>query len=64
MLVLSRKKDEQIVIDDTIEITVLEIKNSRVKLGICCPTQIPICRKEILAHARPQPTREKVRAEP
>lgn len=62
MLVLSRKTEERIVIDDTIEITVLEIRNSRVKLGIRCPTQIPIRRKEILAEYRPQQKPEKVGA--
>lgn len=62
MLVLSRKAEEQIVIDENIEITVLEIKNSRVKLGITCPTQIPIRRKEILAEFRPRPSLPKVPA--
>jgi carbon storage regulator len=62
MLVLTRKATQQIVIDDTIEITVLEIKNRRVKLGIRCPDEIPIQRKEIMVEAayrvprlRPQP---------
>jgi carbon storage regulator CsrA len=60
MLVLSRKTQERIVIDELIEITILEIRNSRVKLGICCPAQIPIRRKEITGELRPQPERQEV----
>jgi len=60
MLVLSRKTAERIVIDDCIEITILEIRNGRVKLGICCPAHIPIRRKEIAGELRTQPERQKV----
>ena len=37
MLALSRKKDEAIIINDDIEITVIEIKGDQVKLGITAP---------------------------
>ncbi len=49
MLALSRKKDEAIVINDDIEITVIEIKGDQVKLGITAPKTVPIYRKEVYA---------------
>ena len=47
MLALSRKKDEAIVINDDIEITVIEIKGDQVKLGISAPKLVPVYRKEV-----------------
>lgn len=47
MLALSRKKDEAIIINDDIEITVIEIKGDQVKLGITAPKSVPIYRKEV-----------------
>ncbi|WP_408955667.1 carbon storage regulator CsrA [Natroniella sp. ANB-PHB2] len=47
MLILSRKEDESIIIDDEIEIKVLELDNGRVKLGIKAPKDIPIHREEV-----------------
>lgn len=49
MLVLSRKRDESIVIDGDIQVTVLAIHGRRVKLGISCPAEVPIHRGEIWA---------------
>jgi len=49
MLVLSRKKDESIVIDDHIVITVVEIRGDKVRLGIQAPREVPIHRSEIHA---------------
>ena len=46
MLALSRKKDEAIIINDDIEITIIEIKGDQVKLGISAPKSVPIYRKE------------------
>lgn len=47
MLALSRKKNEAIVINNNIEITVLEIKGEQVKIGISAPKDVPVYRKEV-----------------
>ena len=47
MLALSRKKDEAIVINNDIEVTVLEVKGEHVKLGIKASKTVPIYRKEV-----------------
>jgi carbon storage regulator len=49
MLVLSRKKNESIVIDDNIVITVVEIRGDKVRLGIQAPREVPVHRSEIHA---------------
>ena len=47
MLALSRKKDEAIIINNDIEITIIEIKGEQVKIGITAPKSVPIYRKEV-----------------
>ncbi|MBQ3584631.1 MAG: carbon storage regulator CsrA [Lachnospiraceae bacterium] len=47
MLALSRKKDEAIIINNNIEITILEVKGEYVKLGISAPKSVPVYRKEV-----------------
>ena len=47
MLVLSRKKNESIVVDDSIVITVVEIRGDKVRLGIEAPREVPIHRSEV-----------------
>ena len=47
MLVLSRKKNESIVIDDRIVITVVEVRGDKVRLGIEAPRDVPIHRSEV-----------------
>ncbi len=47
MLALSRKKNEALVIDNKIEVTILEIKGDQVKIGIAAPKEVPIYRKEV-----------------
>ena len=47
MLVLSRKKNETIVINDVIQITVVEIRGDKVRLGITAPRDIEVHREEV-----------------
>lgn len=47
MLILSRKKDESIIIDGNIEIKIVEIEDGKVKIGIDAPRNIDIMRKEL-----------------
>lgn len=47
MLALSRKKNEAIIIDNNIEITILEVKGDQVKIGINAPKEVPVYRKEV-----------------
>ncbi len=47
MLVLSRQKDQTIMIGDLIEITIVDIRGDKVRLGINAPTAIPVHRKEV-----------------
>lgn len=49
MLVLSRKKNESIIINDDIKVTIVEIRGDKVRLGIEAPKEIPIHRSEIHA---------------
>lgn len=47
MLVLSRKKDESIVIADDITIVVVEIRGDKVRLGVEAPKEVPVHRREV-----------------
>ena len=47
MLVLSRTRDETIMIGDEIEITVVDVRGDKVRLGVNAPTSIPVHRKEV-----------------
>lgn len=47
MLALSRKKNEAVVINNNIEVTILEVKGDQVKIGISAPKDVPIYRKEV-----------------
>lgn len=47
MLALSRKKNESIIINNDIEITILDIKGDQVKIGITAPKSVPVYRKEV-----------------
>ena len=47
MLILARKKDESIIIDDHIEISIVEIKGDQVKIGIKAPKTVKIFRNEV-----------------
>ena len=47
MLTLSRKKNESLVINNNIEVTILDIKGDQIKIGITAPREVPVYRKEI-----------------
>jgi carbon storage regulator len=47
MLVLSRKKNESIVINNDVVITVVEIRGDKVRLGIVAPKDVPVHREEV-----------------
>jgi carbon storage regulator len=47
MLVLSRKKNESIVINDNITIVVVEIRGDKVRLGVEAPKEISVHRREV-----------------
>ena len=47
MLVLSRQRDESIIIGDNIEITIVDVRGDKVRLGINAPREISVHRKEI-----------------
>ena len=47
MLVLSRQRDESIMIGDDVEITIVDVRGDKVRLGITAPKSIPVHRREI-----------------
>jgi len=47
MLVLSRQKDESIVVGDDVEITIVDVRGDKVRLGITAPRSVSVHRKEI-----------------
>ncbi len=47
MLVLSRQRDETIMIGDEIELTVVDIRGDKVRLGINAPPRVAVHRKEV-----------------
>ena len=47
MLALSRRKNEALIINNNVEITILEIKGDQVKIGITAPKEVPVYRKEV-----------------
>ena len=47
MLVLSRQRDESIVIGDNVVVTVVDIRGDKVRLGIDAPSEIPVHRREV-----------------
>jgi len=47
MLVLSRQKDESIMIGDEVEITIVDVRGNKVRLGITAPKSIAVHRREV-----------------
>jgi carbon storage regulator len=58
MLVLSRKKDESIIINDDIRVTVVEIRGDKVRLGIEAPKDITVHRREVYEAIQNQKAQE------
>lgn len=52
MLVLSRRKDERVVIGDNVVVTVIEIRGDRVRLGFEAPAEVVINREEVWLNIR------------
>ena len=48
MLVLSRKRDERILIGDNIVITIVDIRGDKVRIGVEAPSHVPVHRQEIV----------------
>ncbi len=59
MLVLSRKKNESIVINDDITIVVVEIRGDKVRLGVEAPKEVPVHRREVFEAIRRGEAKEK-----
>ena len=47
MLVLSRQRDEKIMIGNDVVITIVDVRGERVRVGIDAPTEIPVHRREV-----------------
>lgn len=47
MLVLSRQRDESIMVGDNVQITIVDIRGDKVRLGIIAPAEISVHRKEV-----------------
>ncbi len=58
MLVLSRKKNESIIINDDITVTVVEIRGDKVRLGIDAPKEVSVHRREVYDAIQSQRQRE------
>ena len=55
-MVLSRKKNESIVINDDITVVVVEIRGDKVRLGIEAPKEVPVHRREVYDQIHAQDT--------
>ena len=58
MLVLSRQRDESIMIGDDVEITIVDVRGDKVRLGINAPKHIPVHRREIYNAIQREKTKE------
>jgi len=64
MLIISRKKDEKIILADDIEITILEVGRNRVRFGIKAPKEIPIHTRLKTSPVPDQQTAQVIEMEP
>lgn len=63
MLVLTRKRDESIIIGDNIKVTVVDVRGDQVKIGIDAPRSISVHREEIYNEIQAENRRAALRAE-
>jgi carbon storage regulator len=59
MLVLSRKKNEAIVIDDKITVVIVDIRGENVRVGVEAPKEVPVHRQEVFDRINAQAEGEK-----
>ena len=64
MLVLSRQRDESIIIADNIKITIVDIRGDKVRLGIDAPKEIPVHRQEVFDAIQRENDQESAAAAP
>ena len=64
MLVLSRQRDESIMIGDDVEIIIVDVRGDKVRLGITAPKEIPVHRREIYDAIQREKTEKKQALEP
>lgn len=57
MLILSRKKDESIIIDGNIKVTIVDIEDGKIKIGIDAPKNVEIMRKELYDNIQEENTK-------
>jgi carbon storage regulator len=58
MLVLSRQRDESIIIGDNIVVTIVDIRGDKVRLGIQAPSEVPVHRREVFEAIQREHARE------
>ena len=64
MLVLSRQRDESIIIADNIKITIVDIRGDKVRLGIDAPKEIPVHRQDVFDAIQRENDQENAEAAP
>lgn len=64
MLVLSRQKNESIMIGDEVEVIIVDVRGDKVRLGITAPKAISVHRKEVYEAIQREKAEEKQRTDP
>lgn len=63
MLILTRKRDESIIIGDDVKVTIVDVRGDQVKLGIDAPRHISVHREEVYREIQEENRRAALRAE-
>jgi carbon storage regulator len=63
MLVLSRQKDESIMIGNDVEVTIVDVRGDKVRLGITAPRDIPVHRKEVYEAIKREESEKKAKGQ-